>query len=49
MVAHGTALVPTAMNLDNFPTYADQAGEKFPAVVMMGAGWMVVPDIKPGK
>ncbi len=26
-----------------------KAGEKFPAVVMMGAGWMVVPDIKPGK
>jgi imidazolonepropionase-like amidohydrolase len=31
MVAHGTALVPTAMQLNNFPQYADQAGERFPA------------------
>ena len=31
MVAHGTALVPTAMQLNNFPQYADQAAEKFPA------------------
>jgi len=31
MVAHGTALVPTALQLDNFPQYADQAADKFPA------------------
>jgi imidazolonepropionase-like amidohydrolase len=31
MVAHGTALVPTAMQLNNFPQYADQAAERFPA------------------
>ncbi len=31
MVARGTALVPTAMQLNNFPEYADQAAEKFPA------------------
>jgi imidazolonepropionase-like amidohydrolase len=31
MVAQGTALVPTAMQLNNFPNYAAQAGEKFPA------------------
>jgi imidazolonepropionase-like amidohydrolase len=31
MVAHGTALVPTAMQLNNFPNYADQAADKFPA------------------
>ena len=31
MVAHGTALVPTAMQLNNFPQYADQAADKFPA------------------
>jgi imidazolonepropionase-like amidohydrolase len=31
MVAHGTALVPTAMQLDNFTQYAEQAAEKFPA------------------
>ena len=31
MVAHGTALVPTAVQLQNFPTYAEQAGAKFPA------------------
>jgi imidazolonepropionase-like amidohydrolase len=31
MVAHGTALVPTAMQLNNFPQYADAAAEKFPA------------------
>jgi imidazolonepropionase-like amidohydrolase len=30
MVAHGTALVPTAKQLDNVPQYAAQAGEKFP-------------------
>ena len=31
MVAHGTALVPTARQLNNFPEYAEQAGGKFPA------------------
>ena len=31
MVARGTALVPTVMQLDNFPGYADAAAEKFPA------------------
>jgi imidazolonepropionase-like amidohydrolase len=31
MVARGTALVPTVMQLNNFPQYADAAGEKFPA------------------
>ena len=31
MVAKGTTLVPTAHQLNNFPMYADQAGEKFPA------------------
>ena len=31
MVAHGTALVPTAMNLNNFTEHADAAEEKFPA------------------
>ena len=31
MVARGTALVPTVMQLNNFPGYADAAGEKFPA------------------
>ncbi len=31
MVARGTALVPTVMQLNNFPDYADAAGEKFPA------------------
>ncbi|WP_027863374.1 amidohydrolase family protein [Marmoricola sp. URHB0036] len=31
MVARGTALVPTAMQLNNFPEYASAAGEKFPA------------------
>src|SRR6476646_1498780 len=30
MVARGTALVPTAMQLNNFPEYASAAGEKFP-------------------
>ncbi len=30
MVAHGTALVPTAWQLNNFPTYAAQGEEKFP-------------------
>lgn len=30
MVAQGTALVPTAMQLNNFPNYANQAGSKFP-------------------
>src|SRR3954447_24586595 len=30
MVAKGTALVPTAHQLNNFPMYAGQAGEKFP-------------------
>jgi imidazolonepropionase-like amidohydrolase len=31
MAARGTALVPTAHQLDNFPRYAAQAAEKFPA------------------
>ena len=31
MVARGVALVPTVMQLDNFPKYAEQAGAKFPA------------------
>jgi imidazolonepropionase-like amidohydrolase len=31
MVERGTALVPTVMQLDNFPEYADSAREKFPA------------------
>src|SRR3954454_14889444 len=31
MVTRGTALVPTARQLANFPEYADAAGEKFPA------------------
>ena len=30
MAAGGVALVPTVQQLDLFPTYADQAGEKFP-------------------
>jgi imidazolonepropionase-like amidohydrolase len=30
MVRRGTALVPTRVQLDNFPAYAAQAGEKFP-------------------
>jgi imidazolonepropionase-like amidohydrolase len=30
MAANGTALVPTMLQLENFPKYADQAGEKFP-------------------
>ena len=31
MVAQGTALVPTAVNLNNFPDFAAAAGGKFPA------------------
>ncbi len=31
MVARQVALVPTVMQLNNFPDYADAAGEKFPA------------------
>jgi imidazolonepropionase-like amidohydrolase len=31
MATNGTALVPTMLQLENFPEYADQAGEKFPA------------------
>ncbi|MET0838817.1 MAG: amidohydrolase family protein [Marmoricola sp.] len=31
MVSRGTALVPTVMQLNNFPDYAGAAGEKFPA------------------
>jgi imidazolonepropionase-like amidohydrolase len=31
MVEHGTALVPTVMQLNNFPDYAAAAGAKFPA------------------
>ena len=30
MVERGTALVPTVLQLDNFPNYAQAAGEKFP-------------------
>jgi imidazolonepropionase-like amidohydrolase len=30
MADQGTALVPTVMQLENFPTYAEQAGAKFP-------------------
>ena len=30
MVAHGTALVPTVVQLGNFPDYAAAAGDKFP-------------------
>jgi imidazolonepropionase-like amidohydrolase len=31
MVEHGTALVPTAWQLNNFPTYAAQGEERFPS------------------
>ena len=31
MAARGTALVPTLINVENFPEFADAAGEKFPA------------------
>ncbi|GAA4846981.1 amidohydrolase family protein [Actinomycetospora corticicola] len=31
MVERGTALVPTLVNVENFPSFADAAGEKFPA------------------
>ncbi len=31
MARQGTALVPTRVQIDNFPRYADQAGAKFPA------------------
>src|SRR6478672_5899799 len=31
MVARGTALVPTVVQLNNFPQYAEAAGTKFPA------------------
>jgi imidazolonepropionase-like amidohydrolase len=31
MARRGTALVPTRVQVDNFPSYADQAGDKFPA------------------
>ena len=31
MARQGTALVPTRVQIDNFPTYAEQAGAKFPA------------------
>lgn len=30
MARRGTSLVPTRVQLDNFPAYAEQAGEKFP-------------------
>ena len=30
MAQRGTALVPTRVQVDNFPSYAEQAGEKFP-------------------
>ncbi|MCD2197114.1 amidohydrolase family protein [Actinomycetospora endophytica] len=30
MAARGTALVPTLINVENFPEFADAAGEKFP-------------------
>jgi imidazolonepropionase-like amidohydrolase len=31
LAAAGTALVPTLINVENFPEFADQAGAKFPA------------------
>lgn len=31
MLDHGTALVPTLINVENFPSFAAAAGEKFPA------------------
>ena len=31
MARQGTALVPTRVQIDNFPKYAEQAGAKFPA------------------
>lgn len=31
MAGRSVALVPTRVQLDNFPTYAEQAGEKFPS------------------
>ena len=31
MVEHGTALVPTVMQLENFPEYAEAGAERFPA------------------
>jgi imidazolonepropionase-like amidohydrolase len=31
MATQGTALVPTAVQLNNFPSYAEQGGAKFPA------------------
>jgi imidazolonepropionase-like amidohydrolase len=31
MARRGTALVPTRVQIDNFPTYAEQGGAKFPA------------------
>ena len=31
MARQGTALVPTRVQIDNFPTYAEQGGAKFPA------------------
>lgn len=31
MARRGTALVPTLINIENFPSFAAQAGEKFPA------------------
>jgi len=31
MAANGTALVPTMLQLEHFPVYADQAGAKFPS------------------
>lgn len=30
MAARGTALVPTLINVENFPSFADAAGDKFP-------------------
>jgi len=30
MARRGTALVPTRVQIDNFPSYAEQAGERFP-------------------
>ena len=30
MVERGTVLVPTLINVENFPAFADAAGEKFP-------------------
>ena len=38
MVERGTALVPTLINVENFPGFADAAGEKFPSYGSAHAG-----------